>query len=427
MRPHPKIAAAFVVAFSCAAGAAAGASQYPPGPPPDVRGYPSDPYRHSTPDWEVGFFYQELSPFGDWIFTAEYGWTWMPRGVRVGWRPYYYGQWVWSDYGWLWLSHEPFGWATYHYGRWSWHPRLGWIWVPGRTWGPSWVAWQYGDGWIGWAPLPPEIGFEIGIGLRFDGFDLRVGLQPHAYTFVEERRFLEREAYRYAAPPARNVTIIQRTTNITNITIVENRIVNRGVDLGRVERATGRRVRALRVAESPRDKSAKVRGDEVVVYRPPKSRLDTVKVDERKLRRERAAEPAPPPAREMEVAPRVPPPSPSRVDRLERDAERQRRQLEQYERAERERLEKLQREERAKQKAAPPERSREVSERHERERAALAEQAKREKQQLEARQEVARKAAQASPPGKKAGGAKKAEPEKGRAKEKPRDQPPPPR
>jgi len=31
-----------------------------------------------------------------------------------------------------------------------------WFWVPGETWSPATVAWRFGGGFIGWAPLPPE-------------------------------------------------------------------------------------------------------------------------------------------------------------------------------------------------------------------------------------------------------------------------------
>jgi len=102
-------------------------------------------------------FRSELSPHGRWVDTPEYGTVFVPyRQTQVtGWRPYLYGQWAWTAYGWTWVSDEPFGWATYHYGRWAHRPALGWVWVPGYTWGPAWVAWRYGEGAIGWAPLYP--------------------------------------------------------------------------------------------------------------------------------------------------------------------------------------------------------------------------------------------------------------------------------
>jgi hypothetical protein len=75
--------------------------------------------------------------------------------VGVGWQPYTYGHWIWTSYGWMWVSYEPFGWATYHYGNWWLDTTLGWIWVPGYTWAPCPVEWFMAGDYMGWAPLPP--------------------------------------------------------------------------------------------------------------------------------------------------------------------------------------------------------------------------------------------------------------------------------
>ena len=64
--------------------------------------------------------------------------------------PYSNGRWVYTDYGYTWVSADPFGWATDHYGRWVWANR--WVWRPDTTWGPAWVQWRQGDGYVGWAP-----------------------------------------------------------------------------------------------------------------------------------------------------------------------------------------------------------------------------------------------------------------------------------
>src|SRR5690606_11908913 len=108
-----------------------------------------------APDFED--FRHGLSPYGRWVQTPEYGLVWVPdASIQVaGWRPYLHGQWVWTRYGWTWVSDEPFGWATYHYGRWGFRVGLGWFWVPGYVWGPAWVVWRRGPDVIGWAPLYP--------------------------------------------------------------------------------------------------------------------------------------------------------------------------------------------------------------------------------------------------------------------------------
>lgn len=111
------------------------------------------PRGHASVD--LGFFYDNLAQYGNWIQRPNHGWVWTPRDVSASWRPYQAGHWVWSDQGWTWLSDEPYGWATYHYGRWYQDPEIGWAWVPGTDWAPAWVSWQEGNDYVGWAPLPP--------------------------------------------------------------------------------------------------------------------------------------------------------------------------------------------------------------------------------------------------------------------------------
>src|SRR5262249_9134461 len=63
-------------------------------------------------------------------------------------------------------------------------------------------------------------------------------------------------------------TIINRTTNITNITVINNRIVNNSIQVNDVERVTHQRVERLRVAESDRPDRTVVKGNQVVLYKP---------------------------------------------------------------------------------------------------------------------------------------------------------------
>jgi hypothetical protein len=185
----------------------------------------------------VRYFRDDLGPHGRWFRVPRYGWAWRPYGVAAHWRPYTRGRWIDTDYGWTWVSDEPWGWAPYHYGRWAWDEQNdGWIWIPGRCWSPAWVDWREGDGYLGWAPLPPAAVWRRGVGIP----TRTIVIEPRHYCFVETRRVIEPHVERFAAPPARNVTIIRNTTNVTNYTIVNNRIANRSVREETVERATGR-------------------------------------------------------------------------------------------------------------------------------------------------------------------------------------------
>src|SRR5262245_65964714 len=53
-------------------------------------------FRAGTAD--VDFFYDALSPYGDWIEMAPYGWVWAPRSVAADWRPYRRGHWTSTAY-----------------------------------------------------------------------------------------------------------------------------------------------------------------------------------------------------------------------------------------------------------------------------------------------------------------------------------------
>src|SRR5215470_9173769 len=97
----------------------------------------------------VDTFYDQLDPYGSWYDDPNYGWVFAP--VSLTYVPYHNGHWKNTEFGWTWVSGDPFGWATDHYGRWVWANR--WVWRPDTTWGPAWVQWRVSDSHIGWAPV----------------------------------------------------------------------------------------------------------------------------------------------------------------------------------------------------------------------------------------------------------------------------------
>jgi hypothetical protein len=193
------------------------------------------------------YFHQRLSPYGQWGTHASYGDVWRPR-VAADWRPYSTGHWVYTDYGWTWEADEPWGWAPFHYGRWYHDASQGWGWVPGNVWAPAWVDWRNGGGYIGWAALPPEVGFAAGVGISLGGFDLNAGLVPSSYCFVPERSILEPRLGGFFLSPARNVEIFRGSSNINGIAMVNNRVFNQGMSVQRVEQLRGSAVPRVRVA-----------------------------------------------------------------------------------------------------------------------------------------------------------------------------------
>ena len=246
-----RIVALLLVSAGLVTGAARSQSSDCPCPcPPAADTDTGDPGTAS-----ISYFHQQLSPYGRWVDRVGYGQVWVPY-VAAGWRPYTTGHWVYTDQGWAWVADESWGWAPFHYGRWF-YADGGWGWVPGTVWAPAWVAWRNGGGYVGWAALPPAVGFSFGVGVVFGGVDLNVAIAPAYYSFVSERAILEPRLATVIVAPERNVTIIKNTTNITNYTVVNNRVVNNGVSVQRIQQVTGRPV--------PRVSTA----NQVGLYQPP--------------------------------------------------------------------------------------------------------------------------------------------------------------
>src|SRR5476651_2631281 len=174
----PLIVVLTVLAFSFAPSLVSAQDVPPPpdqGAPPPDQGVPPPDNQGDQSDQGASFqtFYDQLGNQGTWIQTDNYGYVFQPNVSDPNWAPYTEGHWVDTEDGWTWVSDEPWGWATYHYGRWVNLDGTGWCWVPGYTWGPAWVSWRYGDGYAGWAPLPPDS--FVGIDYSDDGFDIGIG------------------------------------------------------------------------------------------------------------------------------------------------------------------------------------------------------------------------------------------------------------
>lgn len=222
-------------------------------------------------DPAVDMFYNDLAPYGEWVYVDGPGWVWSPYGVEADWRPYQYGHWVYTDYGWTWASDEEFGWAVYHYGRWHQAPRYGWVWVPGTDWGPAWVAWHESDDWVGWAPLPYHVRWRAGVGLDWGHSSVQVAIQSGQWSFVAARYLVDPHVDRHIAPRSHNTTYIRVTKHVTNYTYIDNRVINRSVQVNKIGRAVGHPVRTHRVrqADHPgQTRGGQDDGDDLVIYRP---------------------------------------------------------------------------------------------------------------------------------------------------------------
>jgi hypothetical protein len=202
-------------------------------------------------------FYNELSPFGDWVMDPVHGYVWVPY-VDHGFQPYATnGYWAMTNFGNTWVSNYSWGWAPFHYGRWFFSNFYGWAWVPGYEWGPAWVNWRTGGGFYGWAPLGPGIGINMAF------------YAPASHwVFVPQRRFRHRQFHRYFVPHYNVVNIYNRTTVINNTYVHNNQTYIAGPSRREVERVTRSRVPVYQVNDSSSPGRTVVQNNRLNVYRP---------------------------------------------------------------------------------------------------------------------------------------------------------------
>lgn len=207
-------------------------------------------------------FYDELSPYGDWIEYPGYGYVWQPQ-VGDDFRPYSSGgQWVWSDdYEWMWVSDYDWGWAPFHYGRWFQDEDYGWLWQPGYEWSSAWVAWRDGGDYYGWAPLRP--GINISVNFNIGGYN-----PPNDYWCFAPRRYItSRNIGSYCIDRRQNYSIINVTTIINNYNYGGNYGFRTGPRRYDAERYCGP-IRSVSFRQSYTPGRTQFRNNVVNIYRP---------------------------------------------------------------------------------------------------------------------------------------------------------------
>lgn len=333
-----------------------------------VGGPPSAPGWYGPSHSGLPPFHHDLSPWGDWLWVDPWGWVWTPWDVEPGWRPYTDGRWVWTDLGWTWVSERPWGWAPFHYGRWTYDPYHGWLWVPGTVWAPAWVAWRQGHGWIGWAPLPPDARWRIGIGLDLGGLDLGLVIVEHGWSFVGERDFVSPRVHRHLAPLPRHSWLMRETRDRTRYEDRDGRVAVRSFGVEELEQGVGAvpRYDIEDMERPPRDDES-IHGRAVRVYRP-------------RVPETLGPEPAgPEPVQPQQMPGRKPSePPPATAQPRERKPAQDERDLKAWERQQQESLEREQKRERR----SPPEGEtrQQVEQRQKQERQALEREKNREKE-----------------------------------------------
>ncbi|WP_353833719.1 DUF6600 domain-containing protein [Mesorhizobium sp.] len=211
----------------------------------------------------ISTFYDKLSSHGDWV-SYRGATVFVPVDVADDWRPYTIGHWVYTEqHGWLWVSDEPFGWATYHYGRWGYADDIGWYWVPGTRWAPAWVSWRREREHVIWAPLPPRRDPDL------ISIEVTIDTTPDFYwVVVPTREFLADDiSVVVIRDEPEFVRIVEAAEPAGDVTIQNNVVINKVIDVDVIEKETDEQVTVVEVSETETPEQAgKVENNTVTVF-----------------------------------------------------------------------------------------------------------------------------------------------------------------
>jgi len=207
-------------------------------------------------------FYDQLSPYGQWVSYPNYGYVWLPD-AGPDFSPYSTGgYWIMTDYGMTWVSNYSWGWAPFHYGRWDYDNYYGWFWVPGNEWGPAWVTWRSSNDYYGWAPMRPGISISISFGNHhYDNYN--------RWIFVRACDIDRHDIHRHHVNHRDHDWIIRNSTVINNTYIDNSQHITyvSGPDRDDIRRNTGRNIRTVSIHEN-NSPGQDLRSDRLNIYRP---------------------------------------------------------------------------------------------------------------------------------------------------------------
>src|ERR1700736_241352 len=137
--------------------------------------------------------------------------------------------------------------------------------VPGTRWAPAWVAWRGSDNYLGWAPLPPApddgLNVSISIGSVPDYYWQVVPSQSCLAVDLSVQIVQDENVFRPA---------FEQTRPLGNVTIVNNVVVNKVVNVTYVEQKTQRKVVVEKVAAAGTpDAAGKNAVGKIAVFTPP--------------------------------------------------------------------------------------------------------------------------------------------------------------
>jgi hypothetical protein len=230
---------------------------------------------------DINTFYDELSKDGDWIKvekdeidndeslelseTVEIDediitdYVWRPRVsyTYIDWNPYTYGHWVFTRFGWVWVSEYEWGWGPYHYGRWWFSARWGWVWSPGHRWAPCWVSWCHSHHHIGWHPISPRTHWR-----HHNGIVITHPVTPKQKNITNKWTFVKKEDFtkKITKETTINLTKNKEILSGAKITKSGDEIYNTGPKKKSIENITGTAITTKKVTIVNKNENTKNTG-----------------------------------------------------------------------------------------------------------------------------------------------------------------------
>jgi hypothetical protein len=196
------------------------------------------------PNVSFQVFYDQLSPYGEWVNYPNWGYVWIPD-AGPDFVPYStQGHWILTDDGWTWMSDYSWGWAPFHYGRWDYDQYYGWFWVPGNEWGPAWVTWRRADGYYGWAPMEPGISLSATFGRAYD-------IHDDHWIFVKDRDIDRADINHYYISRTDQYRVVRHSSVINNTYVDSRRHTTyvTGPARADIQKVTGRKLNPVAIQE----------------------------------------------------------------------------------------------------------------------------------------------------------------------------------
>ncbi len=167
----------------------------------------------------------------------EYVWIPDRSFIYDGWTPYTEGRWIWTNWGWMWVSDYPFGWITYHYGRWWYSEVYGWVWSPGYIWSPAWIMWCSSGEYTGWYPLPPR---------RHDHKKRNNGV----WVFVNNKDFIKTVKKDNKIKAKKTIELLKNVSKYTYLVKNGKKIFDPGPDIKEIEKAQDKPIEQISLTKT---------------------------------------------------------------------------------------------------------------------------------------------------------------------------------